>query len=83
MLKGNINVTLHNLPRKCDKNECRICHFQMLMRRVFINSTTITRLSGVVVYLIASNLHNFCDKLDAIMVEVKDILRLILIIYTI
>ena len=53
----------------CDKrNECRIRHFQMLMRRFFINATTITRLCGVVVYLIASNLHNWCDKLDA-MVE--------------
>ena len=66
ILKGNINVTLHNLPRKCDKNECRIRHFQMLMRRVFINSTTITSLCGVVVYLIASNLHNLCDKQDAL-----------------
>ena len=38
---------------------------------VFINSTTITRSCGVVVYLIASNLHNLCDKQDAVWLRVK------------
>ena len=68
MLKGNINVTLHNLLKSLIKTECRIRHFQMLMRRFFINTTTIIRLCVVVVYLIASNLHNLYDKQDA-MVE--------------